>query len=348
MTAPATDVTAALDSAVQSIAARAAAIDDASADLRDDLAALGGAGLLRLGLDSGDLPDMVRVIVDVSAVSLAVGFSTWAHRLALHYLHLAPNPLRDNEFDAIASGGRFGVTAMAAGLRYVSGFGDLPVVARRDGDGLRISGPIRWASNVFPGALIVAPARTERGDTFVVAIDADADGATVNPPPKLMALNATASTSLHLDDVAVPADRVVSSDLHGFVAQIRPTFLLLQTAFCVGVGGAALGAAAERHRGNGAQFTDELAALDRASNEHTDKLYRWAAEPGSASPADQGARRQHAARLAVDATPREVTLTGGAGYAWGHPANRRFREAAFLPIQSPSEGQLRWELTRCE
>jgi hypothetical protein len=46
------------------------------------------------------------------------------------------------------------------------------------------------------------------------------------------------------------------------------------------------------------------------------------------------------------ATRLESTVVGGAGYAVGSPANRRFREAAFLPVQSPSEGQLRWELTQ--
>ncbi len=32
------------------------------------------------------------------------------------------------------------------------------------------------------------------------------------------------------------------------------------------------------------------------------------------------------------------------GYAQDAPANRRMREAAFLPVQSPSQSQLRWEL----
>ncbi|SHW24248.1 membrane protein [Mycobacteroides abscessus subsp. abscessus] len=58
--------------------------------------------------------------------------------------------------------------------------------------------------------------------------------------------------------------------------------------------------------------------------------------------------RLDAAGLAGAASRLEVTLSGGAGYAVGTAANRRFREAAFLPIQSPSEGQLRWELKQYE
>ena len=49
---------------------------------------------------------------------------------------------------------------------------------------------------------------------------------------------------------------------------------------------------------------------------------------------------------AVTAANLEVRVAGGAGYAKSSPASRRFREAAFIPVQSPSESQLRWELDR--
>ena len=42
-----------------------------------------------------------------------------------------------------------------------------------------------------------------------------------------------------------------------------------------------------------------------------------------------------------------VRTAGGKGYASGTAASRRYREAAFIPVQSPSEAQLRWELGRC-
>jgi alkylation response protein AidB-like acyl-CoA dehydrogenase len=346
MSAPVSDALADLEAAVDRVDGRAAALDDASVDIREDLAALGESGLLRLGLDRAGLPDMVAVIEEIATASLAAGFCVWAHRMALHYLYLAPPALRDNHFDALARGERIGVTAMAAGLKHVAGLGELPVIAEPDGAGLRVSGPIRWASNVFADALIVLPARTDQGQTYVVVVDADAEGVTINPAPRLMALNATGSTSLHLDQVAVPAARIVSTDLHGFVGQIRPTFLLLQTAFCVGVGAAALRGA---HRlGAGSQFGDTLELLTQAAKQQRENLFRWAADPGGAALSDLIALRLQAATAAVDATRLEITLTGGAGYALDNAANRRFRESAFLPIQSPSEGQLRWELTQYE
>ena len=119
--------------------------------------------------------------------------------MTIHYLIVLLG-LRDA--DTLPPGTRPGVTAMAAGLKHVAGLGRCPLRRTDGGGGLRISGPIRWASNVFHDALIVLPARPP-GRPHVVAVDADADGVSVDPAPTPMALGATASTSLRLEDVAI-------------------------------------------------------------------------------------------------------------------------------------------------
>lgn len=58
--------------------------------------------------------------------------------------------------------------------------------------------------------------------------------------------------------------------------------------------------------------------------------------------------RLAAAEVASAAAALEVRVAGGAGYAQSSPASRRFREAAFIPVQSPSETQLKWELARAK
>lgn len=331
----------ALERVARGVAARAADLDEQRSDVRTDLAELGRAGLLDL-----DLHAMVRVIDGVSAHSLAVGFSTWAQHMTIRYLHAA-----DGDFgarvQALARADRVGVTAMAAGLKQVAGLSRVPITAETSGDDLVISGPIRWASNVFPGALIVLPAQLGQ-TTVVVAVDADADGVTVDPAPPLTALGATASTSLHLERVRVSRHQVLATDLGAFVGGIRPAFLLLQTAFCAGVTHAALSGAVSAHTGPLARFGDELDDAALRAGDVRSRLYRWSAAPDAATVADLIRLRLDAATLAVDVTRLELALTGGVGYTLGSAANRRFREAAFLPVQSPSEGQLRWELTRYE
>ena len=46
------------------------------------------------------------------------------------------------------------------------------------------------------------------------------------------------------------------------------------------------------------------------------------------------------------ATHFELQVVGGAGYVTESPTARRLREASFLPVQSPIEGHLRYELAR--
>jgi alkylation response protein AidB-like acyl-CoA dehydrogenase len=53
------------------------------------------------------------------------------------------------------------------------------------------------------------------------------------------------------------------------------------------------------------------------------------------------------AEVATAAAALEARTAGGKGYASRSGASRRFREAAFIPVQSPSEAQLRWELAQC-
>ncbi|MGO2608462.1 MAG: hypothetical protein ACTIMA_07630, partial [Brachybacterium tyrofermentans] len=51
--------------------------------------------------------------------------------------------------------------------------------------------------------------------------------------------------------------------------------------------------------------------------------------------------RLESALLAGRATRLEQKVVGGRGYALGSDTSRRAREAAFLPVQSPTETHLR-------
>ncbi|MBF6184806.1 MULTISPECIES: acyl-CoA dehydrogenase family protein [Nocardia] len=325
---------------------RAAALDRGETDVRTDLAALGDLGLLGIGLGERGIGEIVAVIEDVAAESLTVAFSLWAQRMTIEYVARAPEPVRTAHLGGLVSGRTVGVTAMAAALKHLAGLGELPLAGVRDGDRYRVTGPIAWASNVFPDALIVFPFRDEQGCGRVACTRADAAGVEVRPCPELLALGATASTSLRFTDVTVPAAQCLTADLPAFGAAIRPTFLLLQSAFCTGIARTALAESAGLLDGIGAQFRTDHDALATRHADVRARLHDYAADPAAPDGAALLTVRLDAARLAVDATRLEFALRGGAGYATAGATNRRFREAAFLPIQSPSEGQLRWELSR--
>jgi len=336
----------ALTEATAFVRDRAVALDKCQTDVRVDIAEFGRLGLLGAGLGDTGIGGIVTAVEQIAGESLAAAFSLWAQRMTIEYVARAPEPIRAAHLDELVSGRRIGVTAMAAALKHLAGLGDLPLVGAPTPAGYRVSGPIAWASNVFPEALIVFPFRDETGRGYVACTGTDSAGVAAAPCPNLLALGATSSTSLRFTDVAVPDGLVITADLAGFCAGIRATFLLVQSAFCVGIARRALEESEALLRGLGEQFRGDFDALASTRDDVRARLHTQAAAPADADGAALLEVRLDAARLAVEATRLEFVLRGGAGYALSGATNRRLREAAFLPIQSPSEGQLRWELSQ--
>jgi alkylation response protein AidB-like acyl-CoA dehydrogenase len=332
------------------VADRAGATDRAETDVRPALAELGGAGLLTLGAPGygGTLAEQADVLRSLSRVCMSTAFSAWAQRLAIEYLAgFGTETLRREVLPELAAGARPAATAMATAFQDALGLRELGVTARPDTGGLVLDGTVPWASNLFDAAVVVLPARAEDGRRLIVAVRTDTPGLTLPPYPALLALDATASTSLRLDGVRIPRDWVVTDRFLDFLTAVRTPFLLLQSAFCLGIADASLASAAGRFDGAAqvlaADHDDLVARRDRLSAEHARLLAR-----GGNADAWTVRLRLEVGRLGADATRHELTVRGGAGYVAGGATARRFREAAFLPIQSPTEAQLRWELSRSE
>ncbi|WP_062213569.1 acyl-CoA dehydrogenase family protein [Streptomyces sp. NBRC 109706] len=331
-------------------AERAPALDSGADDTRAGLRWLGERGLLaEAAPDGGEAPltSGVRLVEEVSACCLSSGFSLWAQLMAHTYLRIGrPGAFAGGWAARLRAGDGVGCTALAPALRDVAGLEPVPVRARREPGGLRLDGPVRWASNLFPGALLILPVRLDDDRRAVVGLTTDTPGVRAHEPPRLLALGATASSALTLEGVRVPADAVLADELPAFVGRVRPTFLLLQSAFCVGLAGAALRAADGRLTGANATLAEDATAAEAAHASARSRLHALAAAPHLADRPTLLRLRLDAAHAAGLATRLESTVLGGAGFAVGSATNRRLREAAFLPIQSPTEGQLRWELSQ--
>lgn len=329
---------------IDSVAARASALDRADADLREDISALAGLGLF--DVDRTPVAVAATIVEAVATESLAVAFGAWAQRMTAAYLRHAADRSETalRTYREVADGQRPGVTGMAAAQRQVVGLGDVPITATPVEGGYRIDGPIAWASNVYRDSTIVLAANTEDGRSLVLTFEASVPGVEIRTAPDLLALNATASTMIGLDGVVVPEEQVLGEDLTDFLSGVRPQFLVLQAAFCSGVGARSLTEAEGRLEGLGAYYSDEHTALAGRHEHMHSELHRIAAAPAEATLTDLLLLRLDGAEIAPAATRLEAILCGGMGYAQGAPANRRMREAAFLPVQSPSQSQLRWEL----
>lgn len=320
---------------IAGFASRAGDVDSGRVDIRDGLRELAERGLLH-GAD-------FALIEAVAAECLSSGFALWAQRMVVEYLgHARPGAETADTVAGLRSGTVTGVTAMAAAMRDLAGIEPLPVTAVRGRDGsLLLQGRVRWASMLFPGARVVLAARLPDGERVVAMIATDDPGVSIAAPPRLLALNATESSTVRLDNVPVAAGHVLSYDMAALVTASRPTFLLLQTAFCSGLAGRALAEARARAT---AEFGSAIAELadTRAALRH--RALAFADAPHTATHRDLLALRLAAMTTATRAVWLELATSGGQGYRDDSPTARRLREAAFLPIQSPTEAQLRWEL----
>lgn len=325
----------------EQIAGRAAAVDAAADDPRRTLVELADARLLTLGVPGlpGSVAEMAAVLGEVAEDCVATAFCAWGHRMTVEYLA----SVADGRFDELVSLRRIGSSAMAGAFKFAAGIEPLAVRGRREGGELVLDGRIAWASNLHADALIVLAAAVDGLGPVVLTLDADADGVSVRNATGLLALDATASGAIVLDGVRVPADDLLDEPFEQFLARVRRPFLSLQSGFCLGLARAALDAAAGNLEGLGSLFAAEHEELSAQVRGAADRLSALADDP-AAGRRELVRLRLDVALLARDAVRVEAAVTGGRGYVASSPTARRLREAAFLPVQSPTEAHLRWEL----
>ncbi|HEY1841789.1 MAG TPA: acyl-CoA dehydrogenase family protein [Mycobacterium sp.] len=338
---------------VSQIAASAAALDRGEQDTRDNLGLLANGGLLGLGAPDnhdGALPAMASAVAELAGQCMSTAFSLWAHRMTVEYLTAAATPWSRGVADDLLGGAALGVTGMASAFKDAAGCGSLELAAVSVDGGYRLSGSLRWASNLYRDSVMVTAARTDSDEKIIVALPLATRGVTIGDHFDLLALGSTASSSLTLDDAYVGADQILSRDTTAFLSRVRPTFLVLQSALCVGLARRCLDEVAASLSGVNAVFATEFEELTAELAGVESGVAAFAEAVGG--PATPGKRdlltlRLGAAEIVNAAAALEIRTAGGKGYASRTGASRRFREAAFIPVQSPSEAQLRWELRNC-
>jgi alkylation response protein AidB-like acyl-CoA dehydrogenase len=336
--------------AVSQIASSAMALDQGERDTRANVELLARTGILGLGAPRNHnrgLPTMAAVIAELAGHCLSTAFSVWAHRMTIEYLAEAATPWSRSASANLIGGDVLGVTGMASAFKDAAGCGILDLAATPAGQGYRLTGTLRWASNLYPDSVMVTAAQTDTGEKLVVALPLATNGVTIGNHFDLLALGSTASSFLKLDDVYVGDDQILSHDIEAFLNRVRPTFLVLQSAMCVGLARRCLDEVEPSLTGVNSAFAVEFDSLSAELAAIESQVTSFAAAVGGpTTPAkrDLLTLRLAAADVVSAAAALEIRTAGGKGYARRTDASRRFREAAFIPVQSPSEAQLRWEL----
>jgi alkylation response protein AidB-like acyl-CoA dehydrogenase len=338
---------------LEDIRAHAGALDRSEHHSRRSFPALGAGGLLGIGAPGNAddrLPEMADVIRLISGECMSTGFSLWAHRMAAEYLLTAATPFSMTAAQPLLAGTTLGVTGMAAAFKEAAGCGSLELTATPVAGGYEVSGPIRWASNLYADSTMVTAVRTDAGEKLIVALALNTPGVVVGDHFDLLAMGSTASSYLNLRGAHIASEQVLSRDFEGFLQRVRPTFLVLQSAMCLGLTMTTVAQSRLGLTGVNSVFAAEVDAIAERLSSTEAALARLAAAVGGPTPPTKKellSLRLSAAQLSSAGADLEIRTAGGKGYASRTSASRRYREAAFIPVQSPSEAQLRWELSRC-
>lgn len=338
------------------VGSRAQQVDGCEVTLRDGIAYLASLGLVEQGVYGVHTPEqytrMCEVVGTVALDCMSQAFSLWCHRMATEYLHQsdADRPVRERYLPRLRTGEVLGSTSFAAATANFLAGTPLSLTFRREGDHLVVNGRIAWASNLQPPFVSVAAAANEDdpNDRVVFVYTEDTPGIQLPGYPELLALQATSSTSPVFQDAIVSEDDVLTRDFEPFVARILATFLTLQSSFCWGLSVRALDEAGKSLDGPREVFAPTYEDLRERLGSVEARLRAYAADERRDEIEHRALLqlRLDAGRLAVESVSLESKLAGGRGYMLHSGTARRLREAAFLPVQAPTEVQLQWLLAR--
>jgi hypothetical protein len=321
------------------------------------LPVLAKGGLARIGVPQslggtgGDLNDAVSAIAEVSSLSLAAGFVLWGHRTYIEYLLRSENTgLRDRLLPDLLAGRIAGATGLSNAMKFLAGLEELQIIARDKDDAFILDGKLPWVTNLRPeGFHVAAAVSRETGGALIVSLARDTGGIARSSDLDLIALRSTNTAAITVSNARITADDVISHEAHRWLQQVRPAFLGLQCGLSIGLArralreaGAAVGAGRHVLKYPISELTGSLEAQQRA-------LFDGLG--GSLfldEPASLFRIRISLAEIAEAAVGLELQASGGRAYLAGPGQGfaRRWREAAFIPVVTPSLVQLRTALAK--
>ncbi|GAB2844768.1 acyl-CoA dehydrogenase [Actinocorallia aurea] len=342
--------------AEERLAPHAADVDERSRFPEESLRELVAAGLHAVGIPEaygGQGADHLAVAVvaeelaRVCATTQQVAGANELFALPL-LLHGSPQ-LRSRYLPQIASGERLGAFALSE-----PGAGsDVTAISTRAGrteDGWVLRGTKRWVTNAGHADAYVVfastdPASEGRGlSAFVV--EADDEGISFGAPEKKMGLKGSPTCEVFLDDVRLPADRLVGNPGDGMRVALSTLDRTRTTvaAQAVGIAQGALDLAVA-HLKDREQFGSPLAAFQglqfmvadlevqiRAARALTHGAARELDEHGPDLTTAGAAAKCFASDTAMRVTTDAVQLLGGLGYTRDLPAERMMRDAKATQI----------------
>ena len=305
--------------------------------------AMGGLGF--------DLTTQCLVLEEIAKVDGAAAVTLQDQGTSVHFLLNACAP---GQREAVLSELRARQLLVAFCLSEPgsgSDAGGLETRARREGDHYVLNGQKTWVTNGGPAEWYIVfaltdPDRRTRGGISAFLVDRESAGLAVGKPMKKMGLRASSTVDLFLDDVRVPADRLLGAEGEAFrygmrtFEASRPQIATLGLGLAEGAFEYARDYAKER-RAFGRPIAEfqaiQFLLADMAAHIEASRLLIYqCTQMYDAGLPDITYRASLAKLFATDTAMRVTTdavqVLGGAGYITEHPVERMMRDAKVTQI----------------
>jgi alkylation response protein AidB-like acyl-CoA dehydrogenase len=302
---------------------------------------------------TGDGPSAaIAVVAGLAEHSLSAAFVFWAQRAFIECLLASPNrALVRSLLPSLLHGRLAGAPGLSNAMKALGGLDRLQTHFTPVPDGFVLNGKVAWATNLHrQGFAVALAAGTPDGrHTAVFALPHDAPGLTREPDLDLAGLRATGTAALRLDGVLLGGEWQLHPRALVFLPGVRPAFVGLQCGLGLGLARASLRAARQALEGSRSLLLGELEVLEATVYDYWQAL-STGADSGRLGERPSGLLdlRMRMVEIATGAVQLELQALGGRAYLRGEDGGfgRRWREAAFLPILTPTLAQLKTERVR--
>ena len=320
---------------------------------REVFRVLGRAGLLSLPYPEeyggGGQPYEVylQVLEEIASVWASVGVGVSVHALSCFGLFTRGTEEQKQKWlPEMLSGELLGAYALSE-AHAGSDPAAMRARARRDGDDYVLDGAKAWITHGGHADFYKVMARTseDRNGISCFLVPADAEGLSADPPERKMGLTGSATTTIRLEGVRVPAERRLGEEGDGLRIALagldsgRLGIAAVATGLAQGALDHAVAYAKEReafgsriidHQGLSFLLADMAAAVQtaRASTLHAARLK----DRGLPFSTEASVAKLVATDNAMKVTTDAVQVLGGYGYTKDFPVERFMREAKVMQI----------------
>ena len=336
------------------LAPRAAADEAAERFPRDAFALLGEAGLLGLpypeeyGGSGQPYEVYLQALEEVAMAWMTAGVGVSVHVMASYPMAAVGRPEQRTMYLPEMIGGQFLGAYALSEAQAGSDISGMTTRAKHADHGYELNGAKAWITHGSYADFYTTFARTSddaRGGVSCFHVPGQAPGLTFGKPEHKMGLNASPTTSLYFDAVAIDDGRRIGEEGQG--ARIALSALdsgRLGIAACAtGLAQAALDLAAD-YAGKREQFGRPIAEFQglrfvlaemAAAVDSARATYVMAArkrDAGRPFSRDAAVAKMIASDVAMKVTTDAVQVLGGYGYTRDYPAERYMREAKATQI----------------